>query len=45
MGIQYHGFETGDFCFFKDFSIDDEVTFVDVKNGAEAALVEPFEEL
>ena len=31
--------------FFKDFSIGGEVTPVDVKEFAEAALVEPFEEL
>ena len=27
----------------KDFNIGNEVTPVDVKNGAEAALMEPFE--
>ena len=38
------GLDVGDLHLFKDFNIGDEYTPVDVKNGLEALLVEPFKE-
>ena len=45
LGLQLHGIKAGYLRWFQDFDVGDEVTPVDVEDGAEAVLMEVSEEL
>ena len=42
--LQWHGFNAGDLCLFKNLSVCDKVTPANVEEGAEAARMKALEE-